>query len=86
MWPAGRKGAGKPMSGTVLKLVPETLGDDVRFDPDQTLEDTKGCDAVTLAIIGLAEDGTVWLTGNANAGELLILMERAKHQIVFGEE
>ena len=31
-------------------------------------------------------DGEIWISGSANAGETLILMERAKRQIVFGGE
>ena len=74
------------MSATVLKLVPEVISDDVRFDPDQTLEDAKGMNFTTLTIIGQTEDGDIHFAGNANCGELLILIERAKHQIVFGED
>ena len=70
----------------IIPFEPVEIGSTFRFDPDQVLEDAKGCDATTLAIIGRAEDGRVWYTGNANCGELLILIERAKHQIVFGEE
>lgn len=70
----------------VVKLEPVEVGEGYRFDPDEILEAAKGQGFATLAILGQFEDGTFWVSGSANAGETLILMERAKHQIVFGEE
>jgi hypothetical protein len=31
-------------------------------------------------------DGEIWVSGNANAGEILVLMEQAKRKLVFGED
>ena len=70
----------------VVKLEPVEIGEGFRFDPDQILEDAKGQGFGCLAILGQTEDGCIWITGNANAGEILVLMERAKHQLVFGGE
>jgi hypothetical protein len=70
----------------VLKFEPTVVGEAFRFDPDQILEAAKGQAFTRLAILGELEDGTMWTSGNANAGETLVLMEKAKRQIVFGEE
>ena len=71
------------MTAKVVKLEPVEVGAGFRFDADEILELAKGQEFTTLCIIGQLEDGTVWVTGNANAGETLVLMERAKHQLVF---
>ena len=39
-----------------------------------------------MAVLGQLEVGSFWVSGSANAGETLILMERAKRQICFGDE
>ncbi|PSJ60751.1 hypothetical protein [Pseudaminobacter soli (ex Li et al. 2025)] len=70
----------------VVKFEPIEVGDDFRFDPDEILETAKGQGFQTIAILGQLEDGTFWVSGSANAGETLVLMERAKRQIVFGED
>ncbi len=70
----------------IIPFEPVVVGDGYRFDPDQILEDAKGQSFTTLAIIGETEDGEMWVSGNANGGETLVLMERAKRKIVFGEE
>lgn len=68
----------------VVKFKPEIVGDGYRFDADECLDAAKGQDFVTLAILAESPDGELYVAGNANAGETLILMERAKHLIVFG--
>lgn len=70
----------------IHKLELVEVGENFRFDPDELLEAAKGHGFVTLAIIGQLEDGSEWISGTANAGETVILMERAKHHLIFGEE
>lgn len=67
-----------------LKLV--SVGEDFRFDPDAILEAATGQGFSEIVIIGHLGDGEFWVSGSANAGETLILMEKAKRQIVFGED
>jgi hypothetical protein len=74
------------MSDKVVKFEPSLVGAGHRFDPDEILEAAKGKEFVTVAILAELPDGTMWTSGNANAGETLILMEKAKRQIVFGED
>ncbi|VTZ61775.1 hypothetical protein [Sinorhizobium medicae] len=70
----------------VVRLDPVEVGSGYRFDADEILEGAKGKGMKTLAVIGELPDGTTWVSGTANAGETLILMERAKRVICFGEE
>ncbi len=69
----------------VHKLELVEVGESFRFDADELLEAAKGQGFETLAIIGQCEDGTIWFSGSANAGETLILIERAKHSLIHGE-
>jgi hypothetical protein len=69
----------------IVRLRPLEVGDGYRFDPDEILSAAKGEPFQMLAIIGQMQDGSIWVSGSANSGEVLVLMERAKHQIVFGE-
>lgn len=73
------------MAAEIVELHPETVGEGYRFDPDKILEAAKGEKFETLVIIGSYEDGTLYVSGSANAGETMILMEMAKRHIVFGE-
>jgi len=70
----------------VVKLEPVSVGDSFRFEADTILEAAKGQGLRTVAVLGQCEDGTIWVSGSANAGETLVLMELAKRQIVFGGE
>lgn len=70
----------------VVKFDPVIVGEGFRFDADELLEAAKGQGFTTLAILGELEDGTIWVSGSTNAGETLVLMEKAKHQIVFGDD
>ncbi len=74
------------MTAKVIKFEPATIGEGYRFDPDEILEESKGQDFTTLAILGETEDGAIWVSGNSNVGEILILLERAKRHLVFGED
>lgn len=73
------------MMTNVVELEPQELGENFRFDPDKILDEAKGQGFETLVIMGQKPSGEVWVTGNANRGELLVLIEVAKHQIVFDE-
>ncbi len=68
--------------GNVVKFDPVVVGENYRFDPDEILEKAKGRGFTNLAIIADLPDGELWLSGSANAGETLILIERAKLLII----
>lgn len=68
-----------------IKLGIAHCGEDYRFDPDVILEEAKGQGFTDLVVIGFDKNGDLWVSGNANAGETLILMERAKQYLIFGD-
>lgn len=70
------------MTAEVIKFNPVVVGEGFRFDPDELLEAAKGQKFERMAIIGALESGELWVSGTSNAGETLILMELAKHQII----
>lgn len=70
---------------SVVKLELVEVGEGFRFDPDDLLEAAKGQQFERLAILGQLPNGELWVSGSANAGETLILIELAKHKIVHGE-
>lgn len=72
--------------GEVVRLKLNEVGEGYRFDADEILDGAKGQKFTTLAVLGQLEDGSTWISGNANAGETLVLMERAKRVVVFGED
>lgn len=72
------------MSDTVVKFVPQFVGEAFRFDPDVILEQAKGQNFDRLVILGEDEAGEIYIAGSANAGESLILMERAKFKLIGG--
>ena len=67
----------------LLKLA--TVGSGFRFEPDKLLEEAKGQGFTNLVILGELPDGETWVSGMANAGETLVMMERARRIIVFGK-
>lgn len=74
------------MTDNVVNLKLVEVGSDFRFDAEQILEAAKAYQFDRLAIIGDLEDGSTYVAGTANAGETLVLIERAKHILVFGKE
>lgn len=73
------------MRDTVAKLELVEVGEGFRFDPDELLEAAKGQGFTRLVILAENPDGTLWVSGSANAGETVILIELAKHKIIHGE-
>jgi hypothetical protein len=72
--------------GDVKPFLPVEVGEGYRFDPDPVLEKAKGQGFTRMCILAEMPDGTIWVSGNANAGETLVLMERGKRYIVFGDD
>lgn len=70
----------------VVKLELVEVGGGYRFDADEVLEAAKGQRFSRFVILGETEDGEIWVSGNANSGETLVLMERAKRRICFADD
>lgn len=73
------------MTDNVVKLHLVEVGEGFRFDADHVLDAAKGKDMSCVAVIGELPDGSLWVSGSANAGETLILLERAKYKIVHAK-
>jgi hypothetical protein len=69
----------------VVKFEPREIGAGYRFDADEILEQAKGRGFLNVLIIAEQDDGELWVSSAANAGEAMILMEKAKHRVCFGE-
>jgi hypothetical protein len=73
------------MTDNLVKLELVTVGDGFRFDPNEVLEQAKARGFTNLVIIGeLPGEDDLYVAGMANAGEALILMEKAKLQVIKG--
>lgn len=70
----------------VIKFKPVEVGEDFRFDPDEVLDAAKGQDFSTVCVIGNYSNGELWVSGSANAGETIMLLELAKHYLLFGDK
>lgn len=70
----------------VVKLELVEVGSDFRFAASQLLEAAKSESFERMAIVGRLENGDLYVAGTANAGETLILLEQAKHMMVFGAD
>lgn len=73
------------MASNVVPLELVEVGENYRIDGDKILEAAKGQKWHRMAVIGQLESGEMYIACTANAGEMLILMETAKHDIVFGK-
>lgn len=66
----------------ILRLVPETVGEDYRFATNEILEAAKDAPFRTIAVIGQMEDKSLWVSSAANAGETPIPLEKAKQYLL----
>lgn len=74
------------MSAEVVKLVPDTVGDGFRFEVRDILDVASEAGLVDAIVIGIDADGDLYVSSNINGGQSLVLIERAKRLIVFGED
>lgn len=70
----------------VVAFQPVLVGDGYRIDADAVLDEAKEHEFNRLAVLGELSDGTLYLAGTANAGETMILLELAKHHLLFGDD
>lgn len=66
----------------VIKLVPK--GDEPDR-VDEILEAMKGCGAETLVVISQMPDGTMQVVGNQSVNTTVVMLELAKHTLLFGD-
>lgn len=69
----------------VTELKPGVVGEGFRFDPDMILEKAKGQGFSMVCVIGRCPGGELWISYSDNAAETIMLLERTKHKLLFGE-
>lgn len=73
------------MSNVVnLKLI--EVGENFKFEATKLLEAAKSENFERMAIIGRLENGNLYVSGTANAGETFVLLEHARHLLAFGKD
>ena len=70
----------------VVKLELVEVGEGFRFEADAILDGAKGNEFESIVVLGQLADGRMWVSGSANLGESLVLIEKAKHHILFGDD
>ena len=76
------------MTDNVLRLVPETVGADYKFEPDTILEEAKG-QLTEVVVIGMDKDGDIYISASHNSGSANMLLDCGKAEIIrraTGEE
>lgn len=67
----------------IVPLRVVSVGDGYKFDPDVLLENAKGKKFAQLVIIAEREDtDELWISSMSNAGVSLMVLERAKLQLI----
>lgn len=70
-----------PMTAEVVNLHPGPVGDGFKVSPDDILNCAKG-KLTNLVLVGIQEDGELYIAGSEGAPQSCFLMERAKSVLV----
>ena len=70
----------------IVQFKPVEVSSGYRFDADTILDGAKGNEFDILIVVGQLANGETWISSTANAGEAIILMERAKRDLIFGTD
>jgi hypothetical protein len=74
------------MTDNIVRLQVHEAGDHYRIEAEKVLKGALEHGFERMVILGRTEDGVLYVAGTANAGESLVLIEQAKHFIVFGKD
>lgn len=74
------------MSDNVVKLNLVQVGEGYRFEPEHILEQAKVVPFQHMTIIGRTTGGELYVAGTSSAGDTCLLLEQAKHFLVFGKD
>lgn len=74
------------MSEKVVKLEPVTVGDDYFIRPDQILDEAKGMIPTDLVVIGMDENGEMYIAGSKHRARSVFMIEQAKLLLLQGNE
>jgi hypothetical protein len=71
--------------GEVVSLSGQPVGDGSHIDCDAVIQASVGEGLIQVVVIGILPDGDVFTAGSHGLAETLLLLERAKHCILFEE-
>lgn len=74
------------MTDNVIKLVPDSVGEAYEVQVVDVLDGAAQEGLIMVGVIGYDADGGLFVAGSHSDGELVMLLERAKHYILFGED
>lgn len=77
------------MTDNILRLVPNTCGDDGAFSSNEILDKVKNHITehgnIELSVIGRDADGEIMVFSTHNTGSLFYLMDSVKHSIISNQ-
>jgi hypothetical protein len=73
------------MTDNVIQLVPDSVGEAYEVQVVDVLDGAAAEGLTMVGVIGYDADGGLFVAGSHGDGELIMLLERAKHYILFGE-
>jgi hypothetical protein len=71
------------MADNVIRLVPNSVGDAYKINPDEVLGAWMG-DLETCVLVGVTTDGELIVAGTGSAAESLLLLAQGSASIVEG--
>lgn len=74
------------MSAEILKFEPTIVGGGATISPDEVMDAAKEIGLTTLVLTGETADGNIYIAGTISAGDAVMLLEKAKHGIIFGDD
>lgn len=66
------------MTAEIVKLTPEAIGDGIQLQPDEILKGALGNLHDACVIVGLQEDGSLYVAGTGSVAESNFLLDQAK--------
>lgn len=67
----------------VIRLVPESVGEDYFVPPDHILADAIG-EYVSVVVVGELANGQIEVVGSSNVGEANLLLDHGKKTLLNG--
>ena len=72
------------MTDNIVTLVPDSVGDDFKFDPEQVLDACRG-KYTDLVVIGEDENGELFIHATSNLSRANLMMDIVKARLVSGD-
>jgi hypothetical protein len=69
----------------IINIRTGLVGDGRKLSPASVLDAARAADLSTVVVIGYEQDGSLYAASTDGTGDCLLLIERAKQLIVFGD-